>query len=51
MVCRLMCSFCLQQSHKSVCIDIGAEAGDDSERENLSRISISYDPEIMPWDL
>lgn len=34
-----------------MCIDIDAEVSDDPERENLARISISYDPEIMPWDL
>jgi len=34
-----------------VCIDTGAELSGDPERENLGRISISCDPEIMPWDL
>lgn len=39
---------CLLQSHKSVCIDTGAKVSDDPERENLGRVSISYDPKIMP---
>lgn len=42
---------CSQQSHKSVRIDTGAKVSDDPERENSGRIPISYDPEIMPWDL
>lgn len=41
-------SLCLLQSHKSVCIDSGAKVSDDPERQNLGRVSISYDPKIMP---
>lgn len=41
-------ALCSLQSHKSECIDSGAKDSDDPERENLGRISISYDPKIMP---
>lgn len=41
-------ALCSLQLHKSVRIDTGAKVPDDPERENLGRISISYDPEIMP---